>query len=157
MRSTLAALALVVAGCGNGSTDTHATCVPESVPLDGFPGGDLFLETSSVQCPSSICVIDQRDADSALQISGSREACEQANERRIRRAEEDGEDVGELDDCEPLPSIADRVHCSCRCSLPGGETDETTCACGEGFVCVDDAFTSGSDEIQGGYCLRIRE
>ena len=57
-------------------------------------------------------------------------------------------------DCDNHPTevdLAERVHCTCRCALPGAATDGT-CQCGEGFTCAEVLSQEGS-AVHGSYCV----
>ena len=129
---------LVLGGCR--STGVGDPCVPESVPADGFQPGEAYLETSSVQCRTRVCMVYQFGAASPLDPSLSQEEC-------LERG---------LADCSALPTeeqIDQRVYCPCRCSADP-DSNTPTCECGDGFTCQDDLLTLGGDGIRGGYCVR---
>ena len=117
-------------------------CVPENTPAGGFLRGEAYLETSSVQCRTRVCMVYMagEGAPSSLDPSTSREQCQ----------------TGGGADCSGFPSeeeIEERVYCTCRCQAPEG-SGTPTCNCGSGFTCVEDLLVLGGDGIRGGYCVR---
>ncbi|MEM1418549.1 MAG: hypothetical protein AAGH15_26885 [Myxococcota bacterium] len=101
-------------------------CVPEIVPEEGFQAGEVFLETSSVQCRTRTCLVFQPE-DAAPLVPD------------------------QLTDDE----LIERVYCSCRCApLAGTDTNTPTCDCPSGFDCVEGIVTQGGDGLTGGYCIR---
>jgi hypothetical protein len=120
-------------------------CVPENTPAGGFLQGEAYLETSSVQCRTRVCMVYMagETAPPSLDPSTSREQCELTM-------------GGGAPACAGFPSeeqIEERVYCTCRCQAPEG-SGTPTCACGDGFTCVEDLLVLGGDGIRGGYCVR---
>jgi len=114
-------------------------CRPEQVPPDGFRMAETYLETSSVQCRTRVCLVSGFEGDPTR----SREEC----------LAEGGADCNELP---PESAIDDGVYCSCRCeAVPGSRTP--TGECPSGFVCTEDLVNLGGEGIQGGYCVRATE
>lgn len=111
-------------------------CVPEVVPEDGFNAAEAYLETSSVQCRTRVCMVYQLQGDP----SRTREDCEAEfgtgacpnNPRQI--------------------DIDERVYCTCRCDAPVGN-GAPLCACGDGFTCTQ-VLDLGGDGIRGSYCVK---
>jgi len=112
-------------------------CEPEQVPLGGFNPAESYLETSSVQCRTRVCMVYQFSGDPSV----TREECLEDPMGR---------------DCNTFPSkdaVDERVYCTCRCSAPA-ESNTPVCECPGGFTCVDDLLSLGGDGIRGGYCVR---
>lgn len=136
----LAFTSLALTGCADAPVGDP--CIPEATPTGGFLQGEAYLETSSVQCRTRVCMVYMagQGAPATLDPSTSREQCETA--------------MGA--DCSGFPSedqIEERVYCTCRCQAPAG-SDTPTCACGSGFTCVEDLLVLGGEGIRGGYCVR---
>lgn len=109
-------------------------CVPEVVPSGGFNAAEAYLETSSVQCRTRVCMVYQLAGDPRM----TREEC----------------DLGPAA-CAAFPTAQDvdeRVYCTCRCDAPAG-TSAPLCECGEGFRCTE-VLDLGGDGIRGSYCVR---
>jgi hypothetical protein len=113
-------------------------CVPESIPPNGFDAREVYLETSSVQCRTRVCMVYQLQGrpDSICGSPGADPA-----------------------NCADPVAVDTQIFCSCRCSVPeGAEANTPLCNCGEGFTCVDDIVTTGGPGVRGGYCVPcIRE
>lgn len=134
-------LALVaLSGCPN--TGIGDPCTPENPPLGGFLPGEAYLETSSVQCRTRVCMVYQFGSAIALDPTESSEECTAR-----------GGDPAICAGLPPEQTIDERVYCTCRCSTAGG-SNTPTCECPGGFTCVDNLLTLGGDGIRGGYCVR---
>ena len=107
-------------------------CVPESIPMGGFDPREIYLETSSVQCRTRVCMVYQLDGD-------PENVCDST-----------GGPAGCLD----RTVVNNQVYCSCRCSISaGGQANTPLCDCGDGFTCIDNVVTTGGAGVQGGYCV----
>ncbi len=123
----------VLTGCK--SSAVGDPCDPEAIPEGGFNATEAFLETSSVQCRTRVCLVYKLSGDP----SQSLEDCEAMG-------------GGDCDTRPPQSEIDQRVYCSCRCSSPPGSSTPT-CSCPGGFTCVD-VLELGGPGIEGGYCVR---
>jgi len=129
------AIALLgLAGTGCSSSAVGDPCVPEAVPEGGFLPTETYLETSSVQCATRLCLVRELEGDpSNLQeddCPGGPETCVTATE------------------------VEQSVYCSCRCgSPPGSNSTGDTCSCPGGFVC-EEVLETGGPGIIGSYCVR---
>lgn len=110
-------------------------CIPESIPAGGFDPREIYLETSSVQCRTRVCMVYQLDGNPEF-VNGT-DTCP----------------PGSMD-CVSQNDLDTQVFCSCRCQIgDGGEATTPLCDCGDGFTCVDDVVTTGGPGVQGGYCV----
>lgn len=135
MRQVILMLSIPAMLVGCRASGVGDPCVPEVVPEGGFNRAEAYLETSSVQCRTRVCMVYQLEGDP----SESREEC---NDRGGA-------------DCAFKPIMADiddRVFCTCRCDAPVGN-GAPLCACGEGFTCTQ-VLDLGGDGIRGSYCVR---
>jgi len=108
-------------------------CDPESIPPGGFVASEAYLETSSVQCRTRVCIV--------YQLPGFPN----------RENECDPAVVG--GPCATQAETEERVYCTCRCNAPSG--DATTCECPDGFSCVDVLDSEFAGEgIRGSYCVK---
>jgi hypothetical protein len=115
-------------------------CVPESIPSAGFDPREIYLETSSVQCRTRVCMVYQLDGN-------PEDIC-------------DG--VDDTDACVSAQALENQVFCTCRCSIPAGvEANTPLCNCADGYVCQDNVVSAGEGSragVAGGYCVPcIRE
>lgn len=123
---------LWLAGSGCASSNVGDPCVPEAVPPGGFLASETYLEASSVQCATRVCLVRELQGDpSNLQ----EEDCPR----------------GEAT-CVPASEVERRVYCSCRCAAPA-ETGLPTCGCPGGFIC-EEVLETGGPGIEGSYCVR---
>ncbi len=124
-------------------------CVPESIPCDddkskgcGFSKSESYVESSSVQCRSRVCIVHKL-------VGGA----ELADPRDI-----EGQDEGIARPGIDGPNSVDKaaldqsVYCTCRCKNGDGKKIEG-CECADGFEC-EEILTLGGDGIRGFYCVR---
>ena len=121
---------LIGAGCS--SSGVGDPCAPESVPATGFLASETYLETSSVQCATRVCLVRGLDGDP-------------------NNLQEQDCPMGE-DTCVPANEVERSVYCSCRCGAPDG-SGLPTCDCPGGFIC-EEVLETGGDGIRGSYCVR---
>ena len=50
-------VAIVLLGAACSETGVGDACVPEQVPAGGFLDSETYLETSSVQCATRVCLV----------------------------------------------------------------------------------------------------
>lgn len=125
------ALGLGTIGCS--VSPVGDPCIPESIPQNGFDAREIYLETSSVQCRTRVCMVYQLQGNPDL-ICGTPGA--------------------DPNTCVTQDALDKQVFCSCRCSTSaGGQANTPLCACGDGFTCEDDIVTTGGEGVRGGYCV----
>ncbi len=59
-------LAFGPAAVGCNAPGVGDPCTPENIPSDGFNGSEAYLETSSVQCRTRVCMVYQLQGDPRL-------------------------------------------------------------------------------------------
>lgn len=106
-------------------------CDPENVPEGGFVGSESYLELSSVQCRTRVCMVYQLAGDT--RVDPTDPSCADPDVNCVASAQE----------------IARRVFCTCRC---GGPSGQSKCDCPGGFACTE-VFTQGGDGVRGNYCV----
>jgi hypothetical protein len=135
--STMCILAafLVISGCE--APGVGDPCIPESIPEGGFVGSEAYLETSSVQCRTRVCMVYRLDG-----VPFGAPGCETA------------EQVAMNPDCAGQGATDERVHCTCRCDAPP-ESTATLCECPDGFACTEVIDQPGAGlGLRGSYCVR---
>ena len=131
-RSLLAASAVVCAiafdlgGCSTPAVG--APCLPEQVPDEGFDQREAYIESSSVQCETRVCMVYQLAGDPQKDCVAS-ETKKCATEQEVER----------------------RVYCTCRCDA--GDGDGAACTCPSGFTCAT-VLERGDIGVRGRYCVR---
>ena len=109
---------LWLAGTGCSSSAVGDPCVPEAVPEGGFLASETYLETSSVQCATRVCLVRELMGDP----SNLQPECPTVHRRGSPRP------------ASPPARWSDTTYCSCRCDAPA-ESGLPTCACPGGFTC----------------------
>lgn len=122
----IAIAALTAAGCTVEAVGDP--CVPENVPPGGFLMGEAYLETSSVQCRTRVCIVNDLQGDPT-------------------RLCENDPTAG----CVTQDQVDNSVYCTCRCDGPAGSAD--FCTCPDGFACTQ-VLSSGGVGIVGSYCVK---
>ncbi len=137
-RFLLGTLFLTFALVGCEAPGVGDPCVPEAIPEGGgFNPLEVYLETSSVQCRTRVCMVYQFEGDP----SESFEECESPTGSGI--------------DCASKPlqdQIDDRVFCTCRCDTT--TQGASTCECPSGFSCQPILDEEAGPGIAGSYCVR---
>jgi hypothetical protein len=123
---------LWLAGSGCSSSAVGDPCVPERDYEDGFLASETYLETSSVQCATRVCLVRGLMGDP-------------------HNLQEDECPGGEAT-CVPASEVERNVYCSCRCGAPA-ESGLPTCDCPGGFLC-EEVLETGGPGIVGSYCVR---
>ena len=78
-------------------------CVPESIPPDGFVAEETYLETSSPQCESRLCVVRGLEGDPTPGCAGER--------------------------CAPEAEVREHVYCTARILKAGRRRIYGTAEC----------------------------
>jgi hypothetical protein len=114
-------------------------CTPEAIPVKngmfGFERTEAYIEASSVQCRSRLCIVNKLDNGNPDVPADPRNVCNPQNP--IPGCVEEGE-------------LKNSVYCTCKCGGP--ETSEH-CKCPDPFECRE-ILTLGGDGIRGSYCVR---
>jgi hypothetical protein len=151
--SALVVVVLVTLGCplsGCAPVGQGDPCVPESIPANGFVTDEVYVETSSVQCRTRVCMVYHLTGNPECAFDDPR--CNQApgaNNPCVFGTGADNMLCVEPDDPTMIQRgihSPDRVFCTCRCSA-SGNASLPLCQCTDGFRCVPDT------EPGGGYCV----
>jgi hypothetical protein len=151
----ITAWALCMAACANEGVGDP--CVPESIPCDdptvnrncGFRDSESYIESSSVQCRSRLCIVHKLKGRGGNTLADPRDL-EGKDEGVDWNPDEGGTQtdgpsrVGQQD-------LDQSVYCTCRCNAPK-ETREF-CECPSGYKC-EEVLTLGGEGIKGSYCVR---
>ena len=120
-------------------------CIPETIPCAadgtgcGYKNTESYLEASSVQCRSRLCIVYKLDnGTSGMVPSDPRLLCTGKNDKT---------------GCLTNKELLDSVYCTCRCGSGGASTNQELCSCSSGFECRP-VLTLGGPGIVGDYCVR---
>jgi len=108
--------------------------LPEQIPKDGFDPREAYIESSSVQCETRVCMVYQLDGDPTCPMAASTADHKCAGGQRA-----DGSNP-----------VDEHVYCTCRCD--SGNTGFAECECPDGFSCVE-VLSKGGPGVRGGYCV----
>lgn len=135
------AIALLVVASACTASPIGDPCIPETIPAGGFDAREVYIETSSVQCRTRVCMVYRLLGDPSV-------VCD---------------DMGQPAGCLQRDVVNNQVFCSCRCSgPPDADTNTPLCNCGHGYRCLEDdepgyVGTTGGIGVQGGYCVPCSE
>jgi hypothetical protein len=115
----------LLAACS--SPSVGAPCLPELVPEDGFDEHEAYIEASSLQCETRVCLVYRLGGD-------PREGCMATDTKR----------------CALHDDIESSVYCTCRCD---GAGSGDACQCPEGYACTE-VLDQGDPGVRGSYCVR---
>jgi hypothetical protein len=153
----VALLGLLVGACANEGVGDP--CIPETIPCStttndagvvtgkkcGFNVSESYIESSSVQCRSRLCIVHNLDNKSGGQVP--------ADPTKVC-----GESPGQgqpawtrADGCVTEDELSASIFCTCRCDGPS--TSVEFCSCPSGFSCQE-ILSLGGDGIRGSYCVR---
>jgi hypothetical protein len=120
--------AWVALGSACSTPAVGAPCLPEQIPATGFSSKEAYIESSSVQCETRVCLVYQLAGD-------PRDSCRPGMDKV----------------CAPKQDVADHVYCTCRCDAAG--TGFSECECPDGFSCVE-VLNQGDRGVRGSYCVK---
>ncbi len=136
-------LGLSLQGCSNAGVGDP--CLPEQIPATGFSLNESYVESSSVQCATRVCLVYHLNGDpheGCVPVS-----CAKGDKTCVEK-------VCPQATCPGMPGdncVESRVYCSCRCG--GGGPGFAACQCPTGFSCQE-VLTQGGPGVRGSYCLR---
>jgi hypothetical protein len=117
-------------------------CLPEQIPATGFDDSEAYIESSSVQCETRVCLVYHLKGDPRPGCTPSTApACDPANKNCI-----------DPPTCAPQTEVEKFVYCSCRCNA-GKNSGFAACQCPTGFSCQE-VLTQGGPGVRGSYCIR---
>lgn len=118
-------------------------CLPEQVPETGFDERETYVESSSVQCSTRVCIVYRLRGD-------PRPGC-------VPRPADMNCDPATDPECDPGVMCADpekieqHIYCTCRCN--SADTGFAECECPDSYSCVD-VLDQGGPGVRGGYCVK---
>lgn len=137
-----AAISVALIGCSTPAVG--APCLPEQVPGDGFDPSEAYIETSSVQCETRVCMVYQLEGapegTAGCMPHGQCRTCTGADPKCVA-----------IPCCAPVEDVEKHVYCTCRCDVDGGKFAE--CSCPTGFTCAQ-VLEQGNAGVRGKYCVR---
>lgn len=145
---TLVGAGLSLASVGCAPTGQGDPCTPEAIPGNGFVSNEVYVETSSVQCRTRVCMVFHLQGNPEC-TSGVDARCGQGpgpSNPCVTSAANLCVQVDDPGQVQIDANSPDRVFCTCRCSA-NGNAALPLCQCTEGFRCVPDSDPGG------GYCV----
>jgi hypothetical protein len=112
--------------------------LPEQVPADGFQVSEAYIESSSVQCETRVCMVYHLSGDPRDSCQKSTTPCDSTKQVCPPS-------------CSDKTERDNRVYCTCRCDA--GNSNFATCQCPTGFGCVP-VLEQGDQGVRGSYCVR---
>jgi hypothetical protein len=124
-----AALFVMVGMSGCASPAVGAPCIPEQVPEGGFDKSEAYIESSSVQCETRVCMV--------WHLKGA--------------PPETPSCTKDPTTCATKADVDNLVYCTCRCQ--SGNSKFASCSCPSGYSCTP-VLEQGSEGVRGSYCVR---
>lgn len=103
-------------------------CVPEQIPAGGFDQTEAYIESSSVQCETRVCMV--------WHLQGTPDGAPGCNLP--------GSNCVTEDETKPL------WYCTCRCD--SGDSRFAACTCPSDYTCTS-VLEQGSEGVRGSYCV----
>jgi len=103
-------------------------CLPEQVPDDGFEISEAYIESSSVQCQTRVCMV--------WKLQGAPQGSAPC--------------VKDPSKCAAQTDVDKKVYCTCRCDA--GNSRFAECTCPSGYTCTP-VLEQGSEGVRGSYCV----
>ena len=136
------ALALTLIGCGTPAVG--APCLPEQVPAGGFDQSEAYIESSSVQCETRVCMVYHLEGappdTSPCQPKQLITMCDPKDKNCVMPVP-----------CATPQDVEKFVYCTCRCE--SGNPKFASCTCPSGYTCAS-VLEQGSVGVRGSYCVR---
>lgn len=132
-------LAMTAVGCSTPAVGDP--CLPEQVPESGFDDKEAYIESSSVQCQTRVCIVFRLKGD-------PRRDC--VPRAANPNCEADDPSCAEVV-CPSQKDIDERVYCTCRCD--SGESGFAECECPDGYSCFP-VLEQGGPGVRGSYCVK---
>lgn len=121
-----------------------APCLPEQVPATGFDDREAYIESSSVQCQTRVCMVFHLRGDPRKPCTPTMATCDKTKDPMCNQ--DQGKQCATDDETEK------RIYCTCRCKAPDN-TQFANCACPDDYACVD-VLDQGDPGVRGSYCVK---
>jgi hypothetical protein len=125
-------------------------CLPEQIPSTGFSDSEAYIESSSVQCETRVCLVYHLKGDPRPGcVPSTAPPCAPSDPTCVEPptcAPACPKGASGSENC-----VENRVYCSCRCDA--GDTGFAACECPQGFEC-EEVLTQGGPGVRGHYCIR---
>jgi hypothetical protein len=140
--AAIALAALIMTGCATPAVG--APCLPEQVPSGGFDQSEAYIESSSVQCETRVCMV--------FHLAGAPPGTAKCQPKQsiTQCAATDKNCVMPIA-CATDEDVAKYVYCTCRCN--SGNSKFASCTCPSGYDCTP-VLEQGSVGVRGSYCVR---
>jgi len=133
----IAVLSFGVVACANDGVGDP--CIPESIPCEGsecgFGSQESYIESSSVQCRTRVCIVHKLDRGDG-KVADPRENCTNSDSPN----------------CVTDSQLSQSVYCTCRCR-DGNKKKVEGCECSDGYKC-EEILSRGGDGVRGSYCVK---
>ena len=122
---------MFIALLGFGGCATPAVgdpCLPEQIPEGGFQQTEAYIESSSVQCQTRVCMVYKLEGapmGTPTCLAGGK--------------------------CATAEEVDKAVYCTCRCDA--GNSRFANCTCPSGYTCTP-VLEQGSEGVRGSYCVK---
>ena len=124
-----AAFALATLGMvACGAPGVGDPCIPEQIPDNGFDMSEAYIESSSVQCETRVCMV--------WHLAGAPPESRTCMQRP--------------ETCAKMDDVNNLVYCTCRCD--SGNARFASCTCPSGYTCTP-VLEQGSEGVRGSYCV----
>lgn len=108
-------------------------CEPEQIPAGGFADTEAYVETSSVQCETRVCMVYKLSGDPRCLNNPTPE-------------------LGCTIDNTPTPEeVKNAIYCTCRCKAANDSF--ATCECPDDYECRP-VLELGGPGVEGSYCVK---
>jgi hypothetical protein len=139
-----AAIALAAASLtGCATPAVGAPCLPEQVPAGGFDQSEAYIESSSVQCETRVCMV--------YHLEGAPKGTSPCHDKPVPTCMAGDKNCVMQTPCATDEEVAKFVYCTCRCE--SGNSKFASCTCPSGYDCTP-VLEQGSVGVRGSYCVR---
>lgn len=123
----LLGLATLSGGCATPAVGDP--CLPEQIPEGGFQRTEAYIESSSVQCQTRVCMV--------WKLEGAPQGTPTC--------------LNDSTKCATPQQVDQSVYCTCRCDA--GNSRFANCTCPSGYTCTP-VLEQGSEGVRGSYCVK---